>query len=124
VDRELAGHSGRGDSGGDGASSSAAAASTTATTAASTTATTAAATATTAAATATTAAATAAASATATATTTTSVLAALHTPAAGGAGDLLDAGVAMDERGFRACEAAYKGTSRAAAVFATTIATG
>jgi hypothetical protein len=37
---------------------------------------------------------------------------------------LLDAGVAMDERGFRACEAAYKGTSRAAAVFATTIATG
>ena len=71
-----------------------------------------------------TAAATAAASATATATTTTSVLAALHTPAAGGAGDLLDAGVAMDERGFRACEAAYKGTSRAAAVFATTIATG
>jgi hypothetical protein len=113
VDRELAGHSGRGDSDGNGASSSAAAASTTA-----------AATATTAAATATTAAATAAASATATATTTTSVLAALHTPAAGGAGDLLDAGVAMDERGFRACEAAYKGTSRAAAVFATTIATG
>ena len=116
MDRELAGHSGRGDSGGDGASSSA--------TAASTTATTAAATATTAAATATTAAATAAAPATATTTTTTSVLAALHTPAAGGAGDLLDAGVAMDERGFRACEAAYKGTSRAAAVFATTIATG